>query len=207
MTRRLLAILVALTFLFAAASAGAQFGPLKKKKEEKPAEKKEEKKEEPATTTSSTSTVATKAVNWTENGITFEVPGNWQQMVMQRDIASFMQIPAEDSAGLNTTISRMGGSFPAENSLKATRDDAARKKQNKEYVSFEDYNIGKVKGVMWIEAEKASPDDVRRMTWTGFQKKNGWNQVIVHLSSKSGAFSKYEATFRKVLASLKVESE
>lgn len=206
MTRRLLGILVALAFLLTAGNVAAQFGPLKKKKEEKPAEKKEEKKEEPAATSTATSTEAMKTVNWTENGITFEVPGNWQQMVMQRDMALFSLLTG-DSAGVSINISRYGNNFPADASLKANREDAAKKKQNKEYVSIEDYNIGKAKGVMWVEAEKAAPDDVRRLTWVGFQKKNGWNQVTVHLSSKSGAFSNYEAAFRKILATLKVESE
>lgn len=203
MFRRALGVAVAVAFVAATVSA-AQFGQLKKK----PAEKKEEKTQTTESTqTSSTASSATmKAVNWAENGITFDVPDNWQQLMMQRDVANFMLMGA-DSAGISITISRMGANFPAEKSLKANRDDAAKKKENKEYVSFEDHPVGKVKGVMWIEAEKPSPDDVRRLTWIGFQKKGAWNQVTVHLSAKSGAFARHEATFRKVLESLKIESE
>ena len=120
---------------------------------------------------------------------------------------SFMLMPATDGAGLTGTISRMGKDFPAAASLKATGDDAAKKKQNGEFVSYEDMTLGKVKGVMYVEAAKAAPDDVRRLTWIGFQKRNGWNQVILHLSAKSGAFADHEATFRKVLATFKIESE
>ena len=201
MKNRLVTFLVALCFLIAAASAAAQF-PMKKKKEEKPAEKKEEKAD-----AKPVSSETLKSVTWADNGITFQLPDNWQAMVEQRDIDSFMLMPAADSAGLTATISRMGKDFPADASMKANRDTAAKKKQNGEVVSYEDMTLGKVKGVMYVEAAPASPDDVRRLTWIGFQKRGGSNQVTIHLSAKSGAFANHEATFRKVLASFKIESE
>jgi len=201
MKNRLVTFLVAFCFLIAAASAAAQF-PVKKKKEAKPAEKKEEKAD-----AKPTSSETLKDVTWADNGITFQLPDNWQAMMEERDLASFMLMPATDSAGLNATISRLGKDFPADASLKATREDAAKKKDNAAVVSYEDMTLGKAKGVMYIEAAPASPDDVRRLTWVGFQKRNGWNQVTLHLSSKSGAFADHEATFRKVLATFKIESE
>lgn len=201
MNKRLLSLFVAVAFLFTAGTALAQFG-IKKKKEEKPPEKKEE-----SSSSGAGSAEAMKAVNWADNAITFEVPANWQELMLQRDLASFMLMPANDSAGMTVTISRMGDNFPADASLKATRDDAAKKKQAGDVVSYEDRTCGQVKGVMWVEAEKSNPDDVRRLTWTGFQKRKGWNQVIVHLSAKSSAFAKHEATFRKVLDTLKVQNE
>jgi len=199
--KRLVTFLVAFCFLATAVSAAAQF-PIKKKKEEKPAEKKEEKAD-----AKPVSSETLKSVTWADNGITFQIPDNWQAMMEERDMDSFMLMPATDGAGLTGTISRMGKDFPAAASLKATRDDAAKKKQNGEFVSHEDMTLGKVKGVMYVEAAKAAPDDVRRLTWIGFQKRNGWNQVILHLSAKSGAFADHEATFRKVLATFKIESE
>lgn len=196
MKKRLVTLFVAACFPFVTATVMAQFPKIKKPK---PAE---EKAASPSTTTSQ----APKTITWTDNGISFEVPGDWQQMVLQRDVASFM-LTTGDSAGLNATISRMGKDFPVAASLKANHDDAAKKKQSGEYVSYEDHPVGKVKGVMWLEAPKSSSDDVRRLTWIGFQKRNGWNQVTVHLTSKSGAFPNHEQALRKVLASLKVESE
>lgn len=201
MNKRLLSLLIAVAFLFTAGTALAQFG-IKKKKEEKPPEKKEE-----SSSSGAGSAEAMKAVNWADNAITFEVPANWQEMMLQRDLASFMLMPANDSAGMTITISRLGDNFPADASLKATRDDAAKKKQAGEVASYEDRTCGQVKGVLWVEAEKSNPDDVRRLTWTGFQKRKGWNQVIVHLSAKSSAFAKHEPTFRKVLDTLKVQNE
>lgn len=201
MNKRLLSLWVAVAFLFTAGTALAQFG-IKKKKEEKPPEKKEE-----PSSSGAGSAEAMKAVNWADNAITFEVPANWQELMLQRDLASFMLMPANDSAGMTVTISRMGDNFPADASLKATRDDAAKKKQAGEVVSYEDRTCGQVKGVLWVEAEKPDPEDVRRLTWVGFQKRKGWNQVIVHLSAKSSAFAKHEPTFRKVLDTLKVQNE
>lgn len=202
MNKRLLSLLIAVAFLFTAGTALAQFG-IKKKKEEKPPEK----KEESSSSSGAGSAEAMKDVNWADNAITFQVPANWQEMMLQRDIGSFMLMPANDSAGMTVTISRLGDNFPADASLKATRDDAAKKKQAGEVASYEDRTCGQVKGVLWLEAEKPNPDDVRRLTWTGFQKRKGWNQIIVHLSAKSSAFAKHEPTFRKVLDTLKVQNE
>src|SRR3972149_9781574 len=103
---RLVTFLVALCFLIAAAPAAAQF-PMKKKKEEKPAEKKEEKAD-----SKPVSSEHLKPVTWADNGITFQIPDNWQAMMEERDLASFMLMPATDSAGLTATIPRMGKDFP-----------------------------------------------------------------------------------------------
>lgn len=205
MRRGWLGLLVAVAFLVGASSLEAQFPGLKKKKEEKKTEESSTKSESGSGAAVSADT--TQAVAWADNGITVDLPTNWEKMMLERDIASYMLMPATDSAGLNATISRMGKDFPAPQSLKANRDDALKKKDNGQVTAVEDVTCGKVKGVMYIEAPPASGDDVRRMTWIGFQKKNGWNQVTVHLSAKGSAFAKHEAAFRKVLGSLKVESE
>lgn len=201
--RRLLGMLVAGAFLAGAASLAAQFPGMKKKKEEKPAATSESKSESKEAISADTM----QAVAWADNGITLEVPSNWDKLMLERDIASYMLMPATDGAGISLNISRMGKDFPAAQSMKANRDDAAKKKSNGQVTEVADVTAGKVKGVMYIEAAPASGDDVRRMTWIGFQKKNGWNQVTVHLSAKGSAFAKHEPALRKVLATLKVESE
>ena len=196
MKTRLLALVAAFLFVWAVGSSSAQFG-IKKKKEDKPAETKSD-------SSSTASSEKTKPVVWIENAISFEVPENWQQLVMEKDMVLF-SLTGPDSASISINISRLGASFPAEASLKANRDEAARKKKAGEFVSYADLTAGKARGVQWLEAEKPNADDVRRLSWVGFQKKNGWNQVTVHISSKSGAFPKHEATFNKILASLKVD--
>ena len=75
MKKRLVTFLVAFCFLATAVSAAAQF-PIKKKKEEKPAEKKEEKAD-----AKPVSSETLKSVTWADNGITFQIPDNWQAMM------------------------------------------------------------------------------------------------------------------------------
>lgn len=203
MKNRLMSLFIAFCFLLTAGSAAAQFG-LKKKKEEKPPEKKQE---EPAPAAKPVSAETMKDITWADNGISFQVPSNWEQLTLERDFASHMLMPPDDSAGLSVNISRLGKDFPAQVSMKANRDDAMKKKDSGEVTTVEDVTLGKAKGLMYIEAAPASPDDVRRLTWIGFQKRGGWNQVTIHLSSKGGAFANHEATFRKLLATFKIESE
>jgi hypothetical protein len=202
MKTRLLTLLVVLAFAAAAMTASAQFPKIKKPKEEKPAEQPAESK--PAKSGSSaTSSDTMKKVTWADNGITFEVPDNWEQGSLDKDNASFHLPDNPDGVNLSMNISRMGADFPADASLKAYRDAAAKEKSEGKLAKWEDQNLGSAKGLNQLEA--AQGDDLCRLSWIGFQNRGGWNMIIVHFSTKGSAMGNHEATFRKVLASFKVE--
>ncbi len=203
MKARLIALLVALVFAGAAVTASAQFPKIKKPKEEKPAAEPAESKETTKSSSSATSSDTLKKVAWADNGISFEVPDNWEQGSLDKDTASFHLPDSPDGVNLSMNISRLGKDFPADQSLKAYRDGAAKEKSEGKLAKWEDQNIGSAKGLNQLEAAKG--DDLCRLSWIGFQNRSGWNMIIVHFSTKGSAMSNHEATFRKVLASLKVE--
>lgn len=203
MRRRAGILLVGLAFLVGANWAEAQFKKPKlgeKKKEEPAAEK-----STPAGGATSSATM--KAVTWKDNGIACEVPDNWEESTLDRDFASFMLSGTSEGAGLTANISRMGKDFPAEQSLKAYRDSGKKEKDEGKLAEAGDFNIGGVQGVLQVEAAKEASDDIRRLTWIGYQKRDGWNMVTIHLSSHSGAFPKHEETFRKILGTFKIETK
>jgi len=201
MKTRLIALLVALTFGGAALTAAAQFPKIKKPKEEKPAATTESK--ETKSTSSATSSETLKKVTWADNGISFEVPDNWEQTTLEKDFASFSLPNSPDGVNASMNISRLGADFPADQSLKAYRDGAEKGKGEGTYASWGDQNIGAAKGLWQLEAAKG--DDICRLTWLGYQNRGGWNMVTVIFSAKGSAMSTHEATFRKVLGTFKVE--
>ncbi len=202
MKTRLLTLLVVLSFAAAALTASAQFPKIKKPKEEKPAPAPAESKETKSTS-SATSSDTLKKVTWADNGISFEVPDNWEQTSLDNDFGSFHLSNNPDGVGLSLTISRLGKDFPADASLKAYRDAAEKGKGEGTYASWGDQNIGSAKGLWQLEAAKG--DDICRLTWLGYQNRGGWNMVTVLFSSKGAAMSQHEPTFRKVLGTFKVE--
>ncbi len=203
MKARLIALLVALVFAGAALTASAQFPKIKKPKEEKPAAEPAESKETTKSSSSATSSDTLKKVAWADNGISFEVPDNWEQSSLDKDNASFHLPDNPDGVNLSMNISRLGKDFPADQSLKAYRDGAAKEKSEGKLAKWEDQNIGSAKGLNQLEA--AQGDDICRLSWIGFQNRGGWNMIIVHFSTKGSAMSNHEATFRKVLGTFKVE--
>jgi len=202
MKTRLIAVFVALVFAAAALTASAQFPKIKKPKEEKPAPAPAESKETKSSS-SATSSETLKKVTWADNGISFEVPDNWEQSSLDKDTASFFLPNSPDNAGVTMVVSRLGKDFPADQSLKAYRDAAAKEKSEGKLASWEDKNIGAAKGLTQLEASQG--DDICRLTWLGYQNRGGWNMVTVTFSSKGSAMSNHEATFRKVLGTFKVE--
>ncbi|MGH9811933.1 MAG: hypothetical protein ACRD4T_02250 [Candidatus Acidiferrales bacterium] len=203
MKTRLLSLLVALVFAGAALAASAQFPKIKKPKvEEKPAEQPAESKETKSSAPA-TSSDTLKQVTWADNGISFEVPSNWEQTTLEKDIASFFLPNSADNIGVSMTISRLGKDFPADQSLKAYQDSAAKQKSEGTLAKWENQNIGAAKGLNQLEAAKG--DDICRLTWIGYQNRGGWNMVTVIFSSKASGMSNHEATFRKVLGTFKVE--
>ena len=206
MKTRLVSLLVALVFAGAALSASAQFPKIKKPKEEKPAEQPAESKEtksSPEASGPATSSDTLKKVTWADNGISFEVPSNWEQTTLEKDIASFFLPNSTDNIGASMTISRLGKDFPADQSLKAYQDSAAKQKSEGTLAKWENQNIGAAKGLNQLEA--AEGDDICRLTWIGYQNRGGWNMVTVLFSSKASGMSNHEATFRKVLGTFKIE--
>ena len=203
MKTRLLSLAVTLIFaLIVSLSGAAQFPKIKKPKEEKPATPPAESTEaKPAASATSSDTL--KKVTWEDNGITFEVPDNWEQSSLDKDNAMFSLPNHPDGVNLSGTISRLGKDFPADQSLKAYRDGAAKDKSEGKLASWQDQNIGAAQGLTQLEAAKG--DDICRLTWIGFQNRGGWNMIIVHFSTKGSAMSKHEPTFRKVLGTFKVE--
>ena len=202
MKTRLVSLLVAVSFALAVPLSGtAQFPKIKKPKEEKPApapaESKETKSSAPAT-----SSDTLKKVTWADNGISFEVPDNWEQSTLDKDSATFA-LGGPDNVAVTMFISRLGKDFPAADSLKAYRDAAAKGKSDGTLASWQDQNIGAAKGLTQLEAAKG--DDICRLTWLGYQNRGGWNMVTVIFSSKGSGMSKHEATFRKVLGTFKIE--
>jgi hypothetical protein len=204
MKTRLLTCFVAVSFaLVFSLGAAAQFPKIKKPKEEKPAPAPTESKEEAKPAASAASSDTLKKVTWADNGISFEVPDNWEQSSLDNDNASFSLPNNPDGVNFSANISRLGKDFPADQSLKAYRDGAAKEKGEGKLASWADQNIGAAKGLNQLEAAKG--DDICRLTWIGFQNRGGWNMIIVHFSTKGSAMSKHEATFRKVLGTFKVE--
>lgn len=202
MKTRLLCVVVALVFAGAALSASAQFPKIKKPKEEKPAEQPAESKETKSSS-SATSSDTLKKVTWADNGISFEVPDNWEQTTLEKDVASFFLPNSPDNIGASMTISRLGKDFPADQSLKAYQDAAAKEKSEGTLAKWENQNLGAAKGLNQLEA--AQGDDICRLTWIGYQNRGGWNMVTVVFSSKASGMSNHEATFRKVLGTFKIE--
>ena len=212
MKTRLVSLLVAVSFALAVPSFGsaqdlrlssaAQFPKIKKPKEEKPAPapagSKETKSSAPAT-----SSDTLKKITWADNGITFEVPDNWEQSSLDKDNAFFNLPNNPEGVNLSMVISRLGKDFPADQSLKAYRDAATKGKSDGTIASWQDQNLGAAKGLTQLEAAKG--DDICRLTWIGFQNRGGWNMITLHFSTKGSAMSKHEATFRKVLGTFKVE--
>lgn len=202
MKTRLVTLLVALVFAAAALSAAAQFPKIKKPKEEKPAAQPAESKEtKPASSATSSDTL--KKVTWADNGISFEVPDNWEQSSLDKDFAGFHLPDSPDGVNVSMNISRLGKDFPADQSLKAYQDAAAKGKSDGTLAKWENQNIGAAKGLWQIEAAKG--DDICRFTWLGYQNRGGWNMVTVIFSSKASAMSNHEATFHKVLGTFKIE--
>jgi len=203
MKTRLVYLLVALVLAGSALSAAAQFPKIKKPKEEKPAAEPTESKEPAKSSSSATSSDTLKKVTWADNGIGFEVPDNWEQSSLDKDSASFFLPNSPDNAGVTMMISRLGKDFPADKSLQAYRDAAAKDKSDGTLASWENQNIGAAKGLNQLEAAKG--DDICRLTWLGYQNSGGWNMVTVIFSSKASGMSNHEATFRKVLGTFKIE--
>jgi hypothetical protein len=204
MKTRLLCALVALIFAGAGLPASAQFPKIKKPKEEKPAEQPAESKEtKPSSSSSAASSDTLKKVTWADNGISFEVPDNWEQSSLDKDSASFFLPNSPDSVGVTMVISRLGADFPADKSLQAYRDSAAKQKSEGKLAKWEDMNIGKAKGILMVEA--AQGDENARCSWLGYQNRGGVNMITVIFGSKGSAMSTHEATFRKVLGTFKVE--
>ena len=203
MKTHLVSLLVAVCFVLTLTlSAAAQFPKIKKPKEEKPAPAPAESTEaKPAASATSSDTL--KKVTWADNGISFEVPDNWEQSSLDKDTASFFLPNSPDNAGLTMTISHLGKDFPADKSLQAYRDSAAKEKSEGKLASWADQNIGAAKGLNMLEA--ATGDDICRLTWLGYQSRGGWNMVTVIFSSKASGMQNHEATFRKVLGTFKVE--
>ena len=203
MKTRLIAVLIAVSFALAVPlSSAAQFPKIKKPKEDKPAPAPTESTEaKPAASAASSDTL--KKVTWADNGISFEIPDNWEQSSLDKDTASFFLPNSPDNAGLTMTISRLGKDFPADKSLQAYRDSAAKEKSEGKLASWENQNIGAAKGLNMLEA--ATGDDICRLTWIGYQNRGGWNMVTVIFSSSGAGMKNHEATFRKVLGTFKVE--
>ncbi len=203
MKTRLVTLLVAVCFVLTLTLSGAaQFPKIKKPKEEKPAPAPEESKETKSSAPAASSDTL-KKVTWADNGISFEVPDNWEQSSLDKDTASFFLPNSPDNAGLTMTISRLGKDFPADKSLQAYRDAATKAKSDGTLASWQDQNIGAAKGLTQLEAAKG--DDICRLTWIGYQNRGGWNMVTVIFSSKGSGMKNHEATFRKVLGAFKVE--
>ncbi|MGH9777779.1 MAG: hypothetical protein ACRD5I_05150 [Candidatus Acidiferrales bacterium] len=200
---RLISLLLALGLLCVPLSGAAQFPKIKKPKEEKPAATTTTESKETTSSAPATSSNTMKKVAWADNGISFEVPDNWEQTTMEKDIASFFLPNSADNIGASMTISRLGKDFPAAQSLKAYQDSAAKQKSEGTLAKWENQNIGAAKGLNQLEAAKG--DDICRLTWIGYQNRGGWNMVTVIFSSKASGMSNHEATFRKVLGTFKVE--
>ncbi len=204
MKTRLMSLLVAVSFaLVFSLGAAAQFPKIKKPKEEKPAPAPTESKEEAKPAASAASSDTLKKVTWADNGISFEVPDNWEQSSLDKDTASFFLPNSPDGAGMTMVVSRLGKDFPADKSLQAYRDSAAKGKSDGSLASWADQNIGAAKGLNQLEAAKG--DDICRLTWIGYQNRGGWNMVTVIFSSSGSGMKNHEATFRKVLDTFKVE--
>jgi hypothetical protein len=152
MKTRLISICVAASFaLVFSLGAAAQFPKIKKPKEEKPAPPPAESTEaKPAASTTSSDTL--KKVAWGDNGISFEVPDNWEQSSLDKDTASFFLPNSPDGAGMTMVVSRLGKDFPADQSLKAYRDSAAKEKSEGKLASWADQNIGAANGLNMLEA-------------------------------------------------------
>ncbi|MEE8201241.1 MAG: hypothetical protein V3R29_08745 [Candidatus Acidoferrales bacterium] len=207
MWRRIFSLMVVLSFLGLVSVAAAQFP----RKPKLPTTEKEKEKEEESSgtkaTASSTSSSTLKEVTWADNGITFQVPDNWEELMLERDMAAFMLEGTAEAVGLDVTISRFGDDFPAEASLDANRESCQRDKEAGRMASCEDYAIGDIQGVLTLEAEKEDPEDHRRLTWIGFQNKGGVNQITIGLAAYSKPFPKHEEALRQVLATFKIETE
>jgi hypothetical protein len=204
MKTRLLCGVVALVFAAAGLSASAQFPKIKKPKKEEPAAQPAESTEtKPSSGSSATSSDTLKKVTWGDNGISFEVPDNWEQSSLDKDTASFFLPNSPDSVGVSMVISRLGSDFPADKSLQAYRDRAAQDKSEGKLAKWEDLNIGNAKGVLMVEA--AQGDDNGRFSWLGYQNRGGVNMITVIFGCKGSAMSTHEATFRKVLGTFKIE--
>lgn len=152
MKTRLISICVAASFaLVFSLGAAAQFPKIKKPKEEKPAPPPAESTEaKPAASTTSSDTL--KKVAWGDNGISFEVPDNWEQSSLDTDFASFHLPDSPDGVSASMNISRLGAGFPADQSLKAYRDSAAKEKSEGKLASWADQNIGAANGLNMLEA-------------------------------------------------------
>lgn len=203
MRTRFISLFVALGLLCVPLSGTAQFPKIKKKEDKPAATTTTTETKETKSSSSATSSETLKKVTWADNGITFEVPDNWEQSSLDKDFASFSLPDNPDGVSVSMNISRLGKDFPADQSLKAYRDAAAKDKSEGTLASWQDQNIGAAKGLTQLEATKG--DDICRLTWLGYQNRGGWNMVTVIFSTKGSAMSNHEATFRKVLGTFKVE--
>lgn len=145
---------------------------------------------------------AGKPVNWEEQGISWQVPANWQKMDVRKESLNY-GTPADGFLIANVSV--MNSTFPSEISLKATYQSALEQLQQGKYESVRWLEIDGVKGVEWIENMPEDNDGARRHQWIAFRNYQGQNQQLnVMVSTKGSNFEKQREVFGSIMYSMRV---
>lgn len=143
-----------------------------------------------------------KPVNWDEQGISWQVPANWQKLDVSKESLNY-GTPADGF--LIGTVSVMSASFPSEISIKATYQSALEQLQQGKYEAVRWLEIDGVKGVEWIEAMPEDKSGVRRQQWIAFRNYQGQNQQLnIMVTTKGSNFDKQRDVFASILYSMRI---
>lgn len=145
---------------------------------------------------------AGKPANWDQQGISWQVPANWQKMDVSKESLNY-GTPADGF--LIASVSVMNASFPSETSIKATYQSALEQLQQGKYEAVRWVEIDGVKGVEWIEAMPEEKDAIRRQQWIAFRNYQGQNQMLnIMVSTKGSNFDKQRDVFASILYSMRI---
>jgi hypothetical protein len=145
---------------------------------------------------------------WTEQGLTWTVPAKWSKVSASENSFQWQSGGGGGAAFLIVAVSNLAADFPIDISTKAMYDQDATRKQAGEIIFYRYALLDGVKGVEDLEKEKSQKDDIRRLEWRGYRKRNGLVQLItIILSSQSQHFPTHDDALHAILYSTKIEKE
>jgi len=141
---------------------------------------------------------------WERQGMSWTVPASWKETTNESKELIWNSTNGE-LASLIVSISPMDESFPVNDAVKASYDQARSRAKNGEVDEVKWVEIDGIKGVQFREANPEHPDDSRRLQWLAYRKFAGQVQGInVMLASNGKGFPSHQDEMYGILYSMKI---
>jgi hypothetical protein len=142
-----------------------------------------------------------QTVNWEQQGITWTLPKNWNEMSVGKEMFNW----GGGTAFLIVNISALGDTFPMDAALQAAYTGAQTNYKNGKYEELRWLELDGLKGVSFREAMPENQGDPRRLQWQAYRKYAGQIQLVnLILSTSGGNFAKHQDEFYAILYSTKI---